>query len=115
MTMEKKPRPKELPSVTHKIITGCGNLYVTITTIDDKPFEVFAVLGKTGGCAMAQCEALTRSISLGLRFGIPATEYLGHLKGIRCASTTITDGKQVLSCPDAIGKVMEMFLERNRE
>lgn len=33
-------------------------------------FEIIAKLGKSGGCAAAQLEALTRAISIGLRSGV---------------------------------------------
>jgi len=46
-------RPNSLPSVTDKIKTGFGNLYVTISYLDQKPFEVFTSIPRyperTGG------------------------------------------------------------------
>jgi len=43
-----KERPGSLPSITDKIKTGFGNLYVTITFYNGKPFEVFTSIGKSG-------------------------------------------------------------------
>ncbi|MCK7482933.1 MAG: mechanosensitive ion channel [Candidatus Moduliflexus flocculans] len=58
-------RPDSLPSVTDKIKTGFGNLYVTISFHNQKPFEVFASIGKSGYSTMADAEALGRLISTG--------------------------------------------------
>ena len=100
---EKQKRPKRVQSSTERIETGCGHMYVTVGKNDDGVIiEVFGILGKAGGCAMAQNEALTRSISLGLKRGIPVEDYIEELENIRCASP-INDGRKViLSCADAI-------------
>ena len=44
-----RPRPRSLPSVTTKLATELGNLYVTVCLDEDgHPFEVFGSLGKAG-------------------------------------------------------------------
>ncbi len=107
--MGKTPRPEIVPSVTARVKTGCGNLYVTVGIIDNKPFEVFAVLGHAGGCAACQTEAITKSISQGIRHGVPIEEYIKLLVGIRCPSPAFSDGEEILSCSDAIGKTLMRF------
>jgi len=107
--MEKKKRPNVLPSATHKVKTGCGCLYVTVTKNDDKPFEVFATLGKAGGCSNCQNEALTRTISIALRYGVPVVDFIEGLKGIQCPNPNMwPENERTLSCPDAIAKVLEV-------
>ena len=106
--MKKEPRPRIIPSITARVETGCGNLYVTVgLTKEGQPFEVFAILGKSGGCAACQSAALTKSISQGIRHGVPVEEYLKLLIGVRCPSP----GIEVLSCPDAIGQVLKKVCE----
>jgi len=106
--MEKKKRPKQLPGNSHRVETGCGHLYVIVNHDDSGPIEVFAPLGKAGGCSICQNEALTRSITLGLRYGIPVVEYIKQLKGIKCPSPYNVQGSDaVLSCADGIAKVLE--------
>lgn len=99
---EKRKRPKITSGETRKVVTGCGNMYVTINWDKGLPIEVFASLGRAGGCAHCQLEAITRSVSLGLKYGVPMKEFVEELEKIRCPSTMWENGKQILSCPDAI-------------
>jgi ribonucleoside-diphosphate reductase alpha chain len=106
--MDKRPRPKITYGITEKVMTGCGALYVTVNKDKDgKLVEAFASLGKSGGCAMAQNEAVMRLVSLCIRCDIPTSEIVDQLRNIRCPSPSIDDGVEILSCPDAVIKVLE--------
>ncbi len=101
-------RPVTLPSVTDKIKTGFGNLYVTISFYNQKPFEVFASIGKSGYSTMADAEALGRLISLALRSGVDAKEVIQPAQGDRRRrSPSSPRAALVQSIPDAIAKVLE--------
>ena len=100
-------RPDSLPSVTDKIKTGFGNLYVTISFHNQKPFEVFASIGKSGYSTMADAEALGRLISTALRSGVEAEEVITQLKGIGGSEPIFTEGGLIQSIPDAIAKILE--------
>lgn len=109
--LTKEPRPRSVHGHTTRIRTQCGNLYVTITNKDNHIFEVFAVLGKSGGCVQSQMSALTTTITLGMRYGIPPQVFTEKLKGIRCLAPSIDEGVAYLSCADAIARVLEEELE----
>lgn len=101
-----KDRPEELEGITVKIKTGYGNLYITVNTLEGRPFEVFAQIGKSGYSTMADTEAICRLISLGLRSGIPVSNIVEQLKGIGGSSPVFGNGGLISSIPDAIAIVL---------
>ena len=106
-----RPRPVVTTGTTTKITTGCGNLYITIN-VDAKnmPFEVFIQMGKAGGCAASQLEAIGRLVSLALRSGVENKKIVDQLRGIRCPSPSWQKGGRIFSCADAIARVLELRL-----
>lgn len=100
-------RPSLLRGTTVKIMTGFGNLYLTVNEMDSRPFEVFATLGKSGKDTQAHTEALGRMISLALRSGVPVEEVVSQLKGIGGSQPVWEADGIVLSLPDAIARGLE--------
>lgn len=107
MSKEKKARPKQVVGKTVRIATGCGSMYVTVNTLNGGVFEVFAALGKAGTCAKVQSEGLTRMVTLALRFGVPLEEIVKQIEFLRCPTPVWEDKVQIMSCPDAIAKVLK--------
>ena len=106
-----RKRPKVTRGVTERINTGCGYIYVTVNFDSQGISEVFSTLGKAGGCAAAQLEAISRLTSLALRSGIDIDSIVKHLRGIRCPSIAWEQGHAVLSCADAIATVLEKYVK----
>jgi ribonucleoside-diphosphate reductase alpha chain len=112
----KRARPNTLRGTTSRMETPLGTMFVNITE-DDKgqPFEVFINLGKAGGSAMADVEAMGRLISLSLRSGIPIKEIHRQLRGIASDRAIGLGPNKVLSVPDAIGIALENWMRDKHE
>jgi ribonucleoside-diphosphate reductase alpha chain len=109
--LHKRIRPDVLTGTTRKMRSPLGDIYVTVNEDEEgKPFEVFTTLGKAGGAAMADAEALGRMISLALRSGIPMADIAKQLRGISCDRAVGFGPNKVLSMPDAIGQVLELHM-----
>ena len=111
-----RPRPQVVTGTTTKITTGCGNLYITINEDEEgHPFEVFMQMGKAGGCAASQLEAIGRLVSLALRSGIDLKTVIDQLRGIRCPSPSWSEEGRIFSCADAIARVVESRLSKRKK
>ncbi|MHC4559589.1 MAG: vitamin B12-dependent ribonucleotide reductase [Planctomycetota bacterium] len=109
-------RPRKTTGQTIKSRTGCGTLFISVNKDENGLCEVFANLGKAGGCP-SQSEATCRLVSAALRCGVDPGVLVEQLKKIRCLSTIArrkgNDDIDVLSCPDAIGRAIEEILGEN--
>jgi TSCPD domain-containing protein len=80
----KTPRPVAAPGYTIQRRSHCGKIFVTVTTLEGKPFEVFIRFGKAGGCGSAMADGIARLVSYGLRSGLEAEDAVKALAGISC-------------------------------
>ena len=108
----RRKRPAVTQGITERINTGEGRIYVTINEDEFGICEVFSTIGKAGGNAAAQSEAVSRLISLALRSGVDPQEVISELKGISGPTPVWENGELVLSTPDAIGKAIERHVQR---
>ncbi len=104
-----RERPETTVGVTQKLETGCGHLYVTINSDSQGACEIFTQMGKVGGCASAQLEAIARLTSLCLRSNVKVSSLIRQLKGIRCPSPMWHNGDVITSCGDGLARSLEKF------
>ena len=105
-----RKRPDVIKGTTRLMKTGCGNIYVTINEDEEGHlFELFTSMGKAGGCAASQSEAIGRLVSLAFRSNIEPDEVINQLKGIMCHSPTWHEGGRILSCSDGIANALERY------
>ncbi len=106
-----KPRPRTTTGSTSRTKTTCGDLYVTVNQDETgRAFEVFNMMGKSGGCEGSFNEAIGRLISLALRAGADPQAIVKQLIGIRCDKPYGLGPDRVLSCSDAIAKSLAEYL-----
>ena len=105
---QKRARPDKLRSTSMRKETPLGTMFVHISEDDrGQAFDVFISLGKAGGSAMADAEALGRMVSLALRSGIALPEIVRQLRGISSDRAVGLGPNKVLSMPDAVGIALE--------
>ncbi len=107
--LKPRPRPEVTRGMTKKYkIGGCGKLYVTVNSDENGICEVFINTGEEGCTALT--EAVGRLISIAIRSGIDIESVKKQVKGIRCITCIADAETRVLSCPDAMGKAIDFYL-----
>ncbi|OGW32668.1 MAG: ribonucleoside-diphosphate reductase, adenosylcobalamin-dependent [Nitrospirae bacterium GWC2_42_7] len=111
-----RKRPETIKGETRYMKTGCGTIYVTVNEDENgQLFELFTSMGKAGGCASSQAEAIGRLVSLALRSNIEPEAIFSQLKGITCHNQTWSSGGKITSCSDAIAKALEQYLHKGEK
>lgn len=115
-SVEDFERPSKLSARVHKLDTGNGKMYVTVSSYDSKPIEVFLHVGKSGQVVNTFSEALGRVISIALQNGVSIDSVVKTLIGINSDKPTWTrfdesEGKmtQILSVPDGLAQLLKKF------
>jgi hypothetical protein len=104
-------RPHSYHGETVSFKTGCGTVFVTVSTDETGyPVEVFG-RGK-GGCMSISLEALGKATAVALRCGVDAQEYIDQFKHMICPSVGWDNGKRVSSCAAAIGMALDEVLTK---
>lgn len=111
----KRDRPRALSGSTYQMQTGCGPLYVTINEDNAGVFELFTTMGKAGGCASSQCEAIGRLVSLAWRSGVQARQAVKQMIGITCHKPAGFGENRITSCADAVAKAIQIHMIDHEE
>ena len=112
---KKRERPRALMGSTYQMETGCGPLYITVNQDQNGLFELFTTMGKAGGCAASQCEAIGRLVSLAWRSGVQARQAVKQLIGITCHKPAGFGNNRITSCADAVAKAIELHMMDEEE
>lgn len=95
-------RPKILDGQTHKFVTGCGSLYVTVNKdLVGEPHELFVAHSQKQGCVSALLNSLARVTSISLRSGVDPAVVSEAMRGQVCGEC-----ENITSCADAIGQAL---------
>ena len=108
------------------INTGCGEMGANIKIKSDGTIRIIVQMGKSGGCTCSQAESIGRVINLGFKSGVKVEDVIKELSGIRCPSPMIApvipnvpvakdDNNDVLSCGDAVAKLLQMYVNLKKE
>ena len=113
--------PVECIGKTYKMVTGCGNAYLTVSwDSDGKIIQTFTNKGSSGTCRSNQ-EAVSRLISQSLRGGILVEDIIDQLKSVDiCPSyaTAKAKGKKLSqgsSCPYAMAMILEKASKEGKQ
>lgn len=113
--------PTECIGKTYKVVTGCGNAYLTVSWDENgEVVQTFTNKGSSGTCRSNQ-EAVSRLISYSLRGGISIESIIDQLKSVDvCPSyaSAKARGKKVSqgsSCPYAIAVVLERAMKDGKQ
>ena len=115
MTLPQSKRPEVLSGPTISVKTPDGEMFVTINELDDKPYEVFITIGKTGKLLMAWAEMAGRLISLALRAGIPFTSILQQISNITTDRESRRNGAVIRSGPEGVAYAFVKYLKDKRD
>jgi hypothetical protein len=105
---------KPYPSKTYAVKTGCGNMYVTVMFVEDKPNRIFIHRSSNLQCDLIYLDSLQRQSTFQTQRDMK--QLIKDLRGNEghCCKTfnislknMIKNGKlAAFSCPDAIARVL---------
>ena len=102
-----------MPSIKIKQRTPFGQMHanMTIDPTNGRPYEIFAQVGKGGGIAHADLEAICRLASIGLRSNASPWDLVEQLEGIgSTVSSGISREGEVTSLGDSVSRVLKKYM-----
>jgi ribonucleoside-diphosphate reductase alpha chain len=109
-------RPRKLQAEVFTVDTGNGKMYVTISSSNNEPIEIFLQVGKSGQVLNTFSEALGRVVSIALQNKVALEDIIKTLININSDKPVWfrfeeTDAKpvQILSVPDGLAKLLQRY------
>lgn len=113
-TINPTPRAKTYSGPTIRYQTNCGWVYITVNSDDNgRIVEVFARMGKTGGCSGAFLESIGRTISIALQCGVDPKELASQYDDIKCLGQGLDQGSR-MNCALAVAAAIRHVIEENK-
>ena len=109
-----KKRPEILQNKTYKTKCSFGDVYLIVSFKEERPVEIFIIVGKSGQSLHAKMEAIGRLVSLSLRYNIPVQEIISQLEGIQGENPFFHNGDKILSLPDFISYILKKELKNEK-
>ncbi|MER3446792.1 MAG: hypothetical protein C4291_08085 [Candidatus Dadabacteria bacterium] len=95
-------RPRILEGFTELVETVWGDLYITVNTLEGKPFEILVRIAESDRGIGDTCGTIGRLVSLALRSGIGVKSILEELQGIDKSSPNGV----AASIPGAVAQIL---------
>jgi ribonucleoside-diphosphate reductase alpha chain len=112
-------RPRKLQAEVFTVDTGNGKMYVTVSSSNGEPIEIFLQIGKSGQVLNTFSEALGRVVSIALQNGVALDDIVKTLININSDKPVWfrfedTDAKpsQILSAPDGLAQLLDRYYLR---
>jgi len=109
-------RPRKLQAEVFTVDTGNGKMYVTVSSSNGEPIEIFLQIGKSGQVLNTFSEALGRVVSIALQNGVSLEDIVKTLININSDKPVWfrfeeTDAKpsQILSAPDGLAQLLSKY------
>lgn len=100
-----------LPSVTIKVLTPDGTLYVSIAEQDGKPTRVLISIGKAGSRLAAWADAVARLLTMLVKRDVEVSQLIAELSAISSDGFRMHGQTEIHSGPEGVAKALILYEE----
>lgn len=105
------PEPEVLPSVTIRVKTPDGTMFVNISERNRVPYRIDITIGKAGSAIQAWAAATSSLLTLAVRSGLNLHILIEELSNINSDKISSSlDGRIVRSGPDGIVQALYIYM-----
>lgn len=105
------PEPEVLPSVTIRVKTPDGTMFVNISERNHIPYRIDITIGKAGSAIQAWAAAASALLTLAVRSGLNLHILIEELSNITADKITSgLDGRLIRSGPEGIVSALTIYM-----
>ncbi len=104
-----------MKSVSIKVNTPDGKMFVVIAEENGVPKEILIYIGKAGYALSAWCEALQRIVALALKSGVDIHTIITEISNLRSDKSVMSNGLVVRSGPEGLVVALLRYLSMKNE